>query len=139
MSRRSSCCKGKVVLPLHRHALSPGESTVQLSFRARVHKVLTPCEELGRKPIQNKFLRRVETSCVSVIPSHSPAMSTAGTWAEAKEEELRMGSRDKRVGWYAPTLDNVSAVQRDLLEKYSSIPPDRVIPHILEVVRVFLS
>lgn len=46
-----------------------------------------------------------------------------------------MGSRDKRVGWYTPTLENVSDVQRDLLEKYSNIQPDRVIPHILEVVR----
>jgi hypothetical protein len=61
-------------------------------------------------------------------------MSTPGAWAQATEEELRMGSRDKRVGWYTPTLDNVSAVQRDLLETYSNIPPHRVIPHILAVV-----
>jgi hypothetical protein len=45
-----------------------------------------------------------------------------------------MGSRDKRVGWYTPTLDNVSPVQRDLLETYSNIPPHHVIPHILAVV-----
>ena len=61
-------------------------------------------------------------------------MSTAGTWADTQEKELRMGSRDKRVGWYTPTLDTVSTVQRDLLEKYSSVLPHRVISHILEVV-----
>ncbi|KIN08783.1 hypothetical protein OIDMADRAFT_153369 [Oidiodendron maius Zn] len=44
-----------------------------------------------------------------------------------------MGSRDKRVGWYTATLDNVSDVQRDLLEHYSKIPAERVIPHILEI------
>jgi hypothetical protein len=62
-------------------------------------------------------------------------MSTSGSWVDPKEKELRMGSRDKRVGWYTPTLENVSDVQRDLLETYSNVQPDRVIPHILEVVR----
>lgn len=65
-------------------------------------------------------------------------MSETATWADAKEKELRMGSRDKRVGWYTPTLDNVPDAQRDLLERYSKIPPDRVIPRILEVVSVRL-
>jgi hypothetical protein len=63
-------------------------------------------------------------------------MATTGTWAEATEANLRMGSRDKRVGWYAPTLENLPDAQRDLLEKYGKIEPDRVIPHILEVVRI---
>ena len=61
-------------------------------------------------------------------------MNDTETWATAKEEDLRMGSRDKRVGWYTATLDNVSDVQRDLLESYSKIPAERVIPHILEIV-----
>ena len=61
-------------------------------------------------------------------------MNDTETWATAKEEDLRMGSRDKRVGWYTATLDNVSDVQRDLLENYSKIPAERVIPHILEIV-----
>ncbi|TVY82076.1 Methyltransferase ausD [Lachnellula suecica] len=46
---------------------------------------------------------------------------------------LQIGTRDKSVGWYTPTLENVSEVQRDLLENYSHITPDRVVPHILEV------
>jgi SAM-dependent methyltransferase len=45
------------------------------------------------------------------------------------------GTRDKTVGWYQPTLESISDAQRDLLENYSHIPPDKVIPHILEVVR----
>lgn len=52
---------------------------------------------------------------------------------------FKVGTRDKSVGWYTPTLDNVSDVQRDLLENYSHIKPDRVIPHILEVVGNILS
>jgi hypothetical protein len=47
---------------------------------------------------------------------------------------LKIGSRDKSVGWYTPTLENLTEPQRDLLENYSHITPDRVIPHILEVV-----
>lgn len=61
-------------------------------------------------------------------------MTVTQTWADAKEEDLRMGSRNKNVGWYTPTLENISDAQRDLLENYSKIEPDRVIPHILEVV-----
>jgi hypothetical protein len=62
--------------------------------------------------------------------------TNGGTWADASEANLRMGSRDKRVGWYASTLDTIPDSQRDLLENYSKIEPDRVIPHILEVVRI---
>ena len=49
---------------------------------------------------------------------------------------LKIGSRDKSVGWYQPTLDNITEAQRDLLEKYSHLAPDDVIPHILEIVRI---
>jgi hypothetical protein len=66
-------------------------------------------------------------------------MAITEPWAEAKEEALRMGSRDKRVGWYTPTLDNISDAQRDLLENYSKIAPDCVIPYILQVVRILQS
>jgi hypothetical protein len=46
----------------------------------------------------------------------------------------KYGSRDKTVGWYKPTLESINEAQRDLLENYSHIPPERVIPHILEIV-----
>jgi len=48
---------------------------------------------------------------------------------------LRIGSRDKNVGWFNPNLSALTEAQRDLFENYSRLPPDRVIPHILEVVR----
>ncbi|KAH8697260.1 hypothetical protein BGW36DRAFT_427226 [Talaromyces proteolyticus] len=48
-------------------------------------------------------------------------------------EKPKIGSRDKSVGWYIPTLDNLSPTQWDLLENYGKIPHDRVIPSILEL------
>lgn len=48
---------------------------------------------------------------------------------------LRIGSRDKTVAWYNPALSALTEAQRDLFENYSHLAPDRVIPHILEVVR----
>ena len=50
---------------------------------------------------------------------------------------LKIGSRDKSVGWYQPTLENITEAQRDLLENYSHIHSSAVIPHILEVVSSF--
>lgn len=62
-------------------------------------------------------------------------MASAETPIAPAAVPLKIGSRDKSVGWYTPTLENVSEAQRDLLENYSHIEPDRVIPHILEIVR----
>jgi hypothetical protein len=104
-----------------------------LPVYARYCLLSTSREEKQCDPL-DIFRCRITKSCCSAIPHCPAAMSTPGAWAQATEEELRMGSRDKRVGWYTPTLDNVSAVQRDLLETYSNIPPHRVIPHILAVV-----
>ena len=46
----------------------------------------------------------------------------------------RHGTRDKSVGWYEPTLESITEAQRDLFENYSHIPPEKVIPHIIEIV-----
>jgi SAM-dependent methyltransferase len=46
----------------------------------------------------------------------------------------RHGTRDKSVGWYQQTLESITEPQRDLFENYSHIPPEKVIPHILEIV-----
>lgn len=48
--------------------------------------------------------------------------------------KLEIGSRDKSVGWYMPTLESITDAQRDLLEKYSKIAPERVISHLFEIV-----
>ncbi|RDL40145.1 Uncharacterized protein BP5553_00124 [Venustampulla echinocandica] len=57
----------------------------------------------------------------------------ASTTADSETPVFHIGTRDKRAGWYTPTLENVTPAQRDLLEKYSHLSSDRVIPHILEV------
>ena len=41
----------------------------------------------------------------------------------------------KNVQWYKADLETVSPQARELLENYSHIPPDEVIPHILKTVR----
>ena len=62
-------------------------------------------------------------------------MTSTETTTAPPSTPPEIGTRDKSVGWYTPTLENISEAQRDLLENYSHIAPDRVIPHILEVVR----
>jgi len=52
-----------------------------------------------------------------------------------ENSRLRIGSRDKNVGWFNSNLESLTPAQQDLFENYSHIPPDRVIPHILELVR----
>jgi len=42
--------------------------------------------------------------------------------------------RDKDVGWYDKGEPNISQATRTLLEKYSKIPPDQVIPHLMKTV-----
>lgn len=45
-------------------------------------------------------------------------------------------SRSKDSPFYNPSLDNLSKEVRDLFENYSGIEPDRVVPHIEEIVRL---
>ncbi|MCJ1432757.1 hypothetical protein MMC27_002114 [Xylographa pallens] len=42
-------------------------------------------------------------------------------------------ARTTDVPWYSPTLETIGPAARDLLEKYSGIPAERVIPHVLEI------
>ncbi|TVY93821.1 Methyltransferase [Lachnellula willkommii] len=60
-------------------------------------------------------------------------MSSTDVKSSSTTTQFRLGASDKSVGWYTPTLENITEVQRDLLENYSHLAPDRVIPHILEV------
>lgn len=47
--------------------------------------------------------------------------------------------RRKDVQWYQKEIreDQVHASTREILEKYSGIAPDEVVPHILKIVRVW--
>ncbi|KAK8214704.1 hypothetical protein M8818_002284 [Zalaria obscura] len=49
-------------------------------------------------------------------------------------EDFQVGTRDKSVPWYTSSVKDVSEGTRELLEKYSHIPRDQIIPHILKVV-----
>lgn len=46
----------------------------------------------------------------------------------------QIGSRDRSVPWYDKTFSGVPEDARELLEKYSKIPPDEVEPHVLSMV-----
>lgn len=39
-------------------------------------------------------------------------------------------------GWYTEALESVNPETREILEKYSGIAPDEVIPHCKRVVRI---
>jgi hypothetical protein len=60
--------------------------------------------------------------------------------AESQEEapqwdpKIWLQDKSHKPVWYIPTLENIDEPARELLEKYSGIPHDKVIPHIVEVV-----
>lgn len=45
-----------------------------------------------------------------------------------------IGSKDRSVAWYDVPITTVDEPVRDLLENYSQIPSDEVIPRIIETV-----
>ncbi|OIW26034.1 hypothetical protein CONLIGDRAFT_708928 [Coniochaeta ligniaria NRRL 30616] len=45
-----------------------------------------------------------------------------------------IGSKDRTVGWYDPPLTSIDGPIRDLLENYSHIPANEVVPRIIETV-----
>ncbi|KFY75014.1 hypothetical protein V499_04993 [Pseudogymnoascus sp. VKM F-103] len=46
---------------------------------------------------------------------------------------VAFSTQSKDSPFYKPTLDNLSKEARDLLENYSGIEPDRVVPHVEEI------
>lgn len=46
----------------------------------------------------------------------------------------QIGSKDRNVAWYDKTFSGVPEDARELLEKYSKIPPDQVESHVLSMV-----
>lgn len=42
---------------------------------------------------------------------------------------------NKNVPWYSVDVEKINSPARELLEKYSQIPPDQVTRHVFEVVR----
>lgn len=54
--------------------------------------------------------------------------------AIATDEELR--SRSREVDWYNKELDSVPDAAREVLEKYSKIPPEKVKDHVYAIVLI---
>ena len=62
------------------------------------------------------------------------ASTATQTDTQAKVEPF-----SKDVPWYYKEIGEFSPACRELLEKYSHIPPEEAIPHILEIVRLNFS
>lgn len=41
---------------------------------------------------------------------------------------------DDPMNWYTPDIESISEEGRSLLEEYSGIPPDEVLPHVRAIV-----
>ncbi|MCJ1391923.1 hypothetical protein MMC18_004790 [Xylographa bjoerkii] len=52
---------------------------------------------------------------------------------EPESTAYRVGDRNKDVPWYSEELEGVGPAAREVLEKYSKIPPEQVVPHVLEI------
>jgi len=48
--------------------------------------------------------------------------------------DRQIGDRDRSVPWYNERLEELNDGTRELLESYSGIPKDQVMPHIYKVV-----
>lgn len=49
--------------------------------------------------------------------------------------DSQVSHRDKNVPWYNEYLEDLNPGTRELLESYSEIPQDQILPHIYKVVR----
>ncbi|MCJ1398105.1 hypothetical protein MMC11_001302 [Xylographa trunciseda] len=52
---------------------------------------------------------------------------------EAASTTHQVGDRSKDVPWYSAELEAVGPAARELLEEYSKIPPEEVVPHVLAI------
>lgn len=55
------------------------------------------------------------------------------------EVNPQIKARGKDVHWYKADIGDVSEPARQLLEKYSRISPDGVVPHIAQIVSLTVS
>ena len=50
------------------------------------------------------------------------------------EGDWNVKSKEKNVHWYEPDLETINEPARFLLERYSGIPPEKVLSHVLTLV-----
>ena len=60
-------------------------------------------------------------------------MSSAATQTDS-QSEVSKWDYSKDVEWYLKEPDNLRSTCRELFENYSHIPPEEVVPHIIELV-----
>jgi len=60
-------------------------------------------------------------------------MTSATDWATTRE----ILEKGKQGSWYEPAPDKIPEETRRLLEEYSHIAPDQVLPHLNEYVSTF--
>ena len=58
---------------------------------------------------------------------------TDGSSTVATEDQL--GSRSRDVAWYSKDISEIPEAAREVLEKYSKVPPEEVKDHVTKVVR----
>ncbi|KAF2452252.1 hypothetical protein BDY21DRAFT_408479 [Lineolata rhizophorae] len=54
-------------------------------------------------------------------------------WDKVPLADAQQLQPDRNVAWYKKDLDEVPPAARELLEKYSGIPPDKVKSHVMEI------
>ncbi|KAJ5090700.1 hypothetical protein N7532_009384, partial [Penicillium argentinense] len=72
------------------------------------------------------------------LPSTLPSPTSIGCVMAKAENDLQSmlsnGMNPKELPWYEPSLDEVPEPAKTLLEKYSKIPSDLVLQHVMDVV-----
>jgi hypothetical protein len=78
----------------------------------------------------------IHSAPTSIMAATVESLPVAPAAAPAIPLGAQVGTRDKNVGWYTPTMETVDPAVRDLFENYSHVEPDKVVPFILEMVRL---
>lgn len=60
----------------------------------------------------------------------------ASTKASEPANDMEQQTGYKKSDWYAPDISEVEEPAREILEKYSHIPPNEVVPSVLAIVRI---
>lgn len=76
---------------------------------------------------------RLEFSCSRV----SDRLTRTKMAEETAPSTPAIGTRDKSVAWYHPTLKNLPQETKELLKTYSEIPEEEIEAHIHSVVSKF--
>lgn len=66
----------------------------------------------------------------------SPRLTTRSQTMDEPNATVRpnVGTKDKTVGWYDQTFHGIEPAARELLEKYSHIPPEEVDQYVIAMV-----